>query len=408
MEKPFLTIDDVDVKGKRVLLRVDMNSPLENGKIASTKRIERYLPTIKELVDNGAKVVVIAHQGRPGRPDFISLQQHAKALSKLSGLDITFVDDIIGSNAIKKINEMKDGDVLVLENVRFLAEETLKKSEEEHAQSLLVRRLAPLFDIFVSDAYYVAHRSHASVVGFSYALPSIAGRVMEEEAIAIDNIVENPERPSVLILGGVKAEDSIRAMENMLLMEKADYVLTCGVIAVLFLAADGCDVGLINIDSMRKLEVYGLLPRAKALIKRYPEKIKIPIDVAVHKEGKRVEVSVSKPINHLIMDIGKETIREYSETIKQAKTVCYNGPAGVFENPDFGDGTIAILKAMKENRGFTLLGGGHTVSAMEKLGFNRDDFSYVSLAGGAMMMRLAGEELPGVKALKIAKEHMFR
>lgn len=401
------TLDDFDFNGKTVLVRVDINSPCEQGKVTSDKRIMAHWPTLKELSEKGAKVVVLAHQGRPGKPDFISLEEHVKILEKNTGEKMKFVEDVMGAHAREKIQSLKPGDILFLDNVRFMAEETLKKDAPGHAQSNLVRRLAPLFDVFVNDGFSVAHRSHASVVGFTHVLPSAAGRLMEREMTSAEKVLENPERPSILILGGIKAEDSIKVMENTLDMGSVDKVLTCGLIGELFMAAKGIDIGEPNMDTLRKLEAYDYIDRATDLLRRQSDKIEIPVDVAVTKQGKRINVKPNGELEDMIKDIGEETIKRYVEIIKNARTICMNGPAGVYENPIFAKGTIEIFKAIKEATeagAFSLLGGGHTSSAVGELGFSVDDFSYVSLAGGALITQLSGEELPGVEALRSAPD----
>lgn len=403
--KKMKTLDDFDFNGKTVLVRIDINSPCEQGKVTSDKRIMAHWPTLKELSEKGAKVVVLAHQGRPGKPDFISLDEHVRILEKNTGKKLKFVEDVMGVHAREQIKAMKPGDILFLDNVRFMAEETLKKDAPGHAQSNLVRRLAPLFDIFVNDGFSVAHRSHASVVGFTHVLPSAAGRLMEREVTAAEKVLEDPRRPSILVLGGIKAEDSIKVMENTLDKGSVDKVLTCGLIGELFMAAKGVDIGEPNMDTLRKLEAYDYIDRAADLLKRYPDKVEVPVDVAVTKQGKRVNVKPNGELEDMIKDIGDETIERYVEIIRNAKTICMNGPAGVYENPIFAKGTIEIFKAIKEATkagAFSLLGGGHTSAAIEELGFSRDDFSYVSLAGGALITQLSGEELPGVEALKSA------
>jgi phosphoglycerate kinase len=287
-----------------------------------------------------------------------------------------------------------------LENVRFLAEETFKAEPAAHAQSNLVKRLAPLVDVFVSDGFAVSHRSHASVVGFAHVLPTVAGRLMEKEVVSVEKFLASSKKPHVLVLGGVKVEDSIRVMENMLSQGKVDKILTAGLVGELFLLAKGVEIGEPNMDMLRKTGGYDYVGRAKLLLKRHSDKIEYPVDVAVTHRGKRKVIPVGEPINDMIKDIGDETLKKYVKTIKQAKTIFMNGPVGVFENPVFAKGTRSVFQAIKDCGCFSLLGGGHTSSAVEELGFKLNDFSYVSLAGGAMITWLSGEELPGVEAIK--------
>lgn len=393
------TLDDVDVKGKTVLVRADINAPCEKGHVTSDKRIMACWPTLKELREKGAKTVVLGHQGRAGKADFISMIEHMHVMEKGTGEKFTFIEDVMGSYAREQIKKMKDGDIIFLDNVRFMAEEKLKLDSAGHAQSNMVQRLAPLADLFVGDHFSVSHRSHASVVGFAHVLPSVAGRLMEKEYVATSTVLDEPERPCIFILGGVKPEDSIRVMENSLKRKKVDSVLTCGLIGELFMVAKGDDIGSPNMDTLRKSGVYDYFERAKHMLERYNDHIEVPVDVAVTKEAKRVDVKPNGELNDMIKDIGDETIKRYCNIIRDAKTICMNGPAGVYENPVFAKGTNKIFECIKQNKNFSLLGGGHTSSAVATLGYKPEDFSYLSLAGGALISRLGGEELPGVEAL---------
>lgn len=394
------TLDDGEFKGKTVIVRVDINSPCEVGVLTSDKRILAHWDTLFELSESGARTVVLGHQGRPGKHDFISLWEHVKILEEKTGKHIEFVEDIMGSAAREKIKKMNDGDILFLDNVRFLAEERLERDPAGHAQSNLVKRLAPLADAFVGDCFSVSHRSHASVVGFTYVLPSYAGRLMEREVKATEKVLEKPEQPCVLVFGGVKADDSIRVMENVLRNGGVNKALTCGLVGELFMVAGGIDIGDPNMDTLKKTGVYDFLGRAQSLLKRYPEKIAFPSDVAVTVSGERINVKAGETIVDMIKDIGDETIKEYSKILRKAKTICMNGPAGVYENPVFAKGTKEIFSAVKDAKGFSLLGGGHTSSAISTLDFKFEDFSYVSLAGGALITQLSGDILPGVEAIK--------
>ena len=403
----FLTLDDVDVKGKTVLVRVDFNSPVdpETKKLLDDTRIRAHgETTIKELSEKGAKIVILAHQGRPGDPDFIPLKQHAERLSEILGKPVKYVDDLYREKAKQAVRELKNGEILVLENTRTYPEERKSKTPEEHAKSEFIREISSLADLFVNDAFSAAHRSHASVVGFTAVLPSVAGRIMERELKALSRVLESPEKPCVFILGGAKADDSLRISQYVLKNEIADYVLTGGITGHLFLVAKGVDLGKPNMELLEKQKVLDLLPGIRDLMAEYPGKIKVPIDVAVEAEGKRKELSVKElPTEYPILDIGSETIKEYSRIIKDAKSIVVSGPPGVYEREEFIKGTREILEAVANSKAFSLVGGGHTVAAVQELGLS-DKMSYISTAGGALIEFLMGSKLPAVVALEAASK----
>jgi len=401
----FLTINDFDFKNKVTLLRVDFNSPIDpqTKKVLDDTRIQAHAETtIKELVQKGAKVVVLAHQGRPGDPDFTPLKQHAEILSKILKKPVKYVDDVFGEKAQKAIKQLKSGEVLVLENVRTFKDEQNKGSPEDHAKSEFVKKLAPLADVFVNDAFAAAHRAHISIVGFTAVLPSVAGRIMERELKALKKVLEAPEKPCVFIMGGAKGDDSLDISRYVLKNRIADYVLTGGVIGHIFLVAKGVNLGKPNMEFLEKKELMGLVPGIKELMKEYPKAIMVPIDVAMDVEKKRKEIAVSKlPTNNAICDIGTETIKKYGEVLRKAKSIVISGPMGVFENKEFMLGTRRTFEAIAASKAFSLVGGGHTVAAVEELGL-ADKMSYVSTAGGALIEFLMGKQLPGVVALEKA------
>ncbi|MDH5483127.1 MAG: phosphoglycerate kinase [Candidatus Bathyarchaeota archaeon] len=399
----FLTLDDVKVKDKVTLVRVDFNSPIDpkTKKVLDDTRIRAHgETTIKELAQKGAKVVVLAHQGRQGDPDFTPLKQHAEILSKVLGMPVKYVDDVFNQKAQKAIRELKSGEVLVLENVRTFAAETNKGTPEGHAKTEMVSQLTPLANLFVNDAFAAAHRAHISIVGFTTKLPSAAGRIMEKELKSLTRVIENPEKPCIYILGGAKADDSLGISEYVLDNGIADYVLTGGVVGHVFLAAKDFDLGKPNMDFLQQKELLNLLPGIKELMSKHPEKIKVPEDIAVEVDKRRKEISVSKlPTNYLIFDVGAETVRNYSEIIQKAKSIVISGPMGVFENSEFVYGTKRIFEEVTNSKAFSLAGGGHTIAALEELGLTKK-ISYVSTAGGALIEFLMGGKLPGVVALK--------
>jgi len=401
----FLTLDDFDVKDKTVLVRVDFNSPVdpETKKVLSDTRIRAHgETTIKELAEKGAKVVILAHQGRPGEPDFISLEQHAQILGRILGKSVKFVDDVYGEKAQKAIKELKSGEILVLDNVRKFPGETKKASPEEHSKSELVMNLAPLADLFVNDAFAAAHRAHASIVGFTVLLPSAAGRIMERELKALSRVLENPEKPCVFILGGAKADDSLQISKYVLDNNIADYVLTGGITGHLFLAAKGYNLGKPNMELLEKKELMGLIPGIKELMEKYPGKIETPVDLAIEVDGKRKEIAVEElPTEYPIYDIGTKTIERYSQIISTAKSIVFSGPPGVYEKEEFVKGTRGLFEAIANSSAFSLVGGGHSVAAVHELGL-ADKMGYISTAGGALIEFLMGKELPGVAALEKA------
>jgi len=403
----YLTLDDVDVKDKVVLVRVDFNSPVDpqTKKVLEDVRIKAHgESTIKELSEKGAKVVILAHQGRKGDPDFIPLKQHAELLSKILNKPVQYVDDVYGEKAQKAIKSLKSGEILVLENVRTFAGETKEGTAADHAKTELVQNLAPLADLFVNDAFAAAHRAHASIIGFTAKLPSVAGRIMERELKSLSRILEKPEKPCLFILGGAKADDSLEISKYVLNNNIADYVLTGGVVSQVFLVAKGYNLGKKNMEFLEKKELMPLVPGIKELMEKYPEKIVNPDDVAIEVDGKRKEISVKElPTEYPIFDIGSKTIKNYSKLIKNAKSIVFSGPLGVYENKEFAVGTKKVFAEIAKSKAFSLAGGGHTISALEEFKLS-NKISYVSTAGGALIEFLMGKKLPGVAALEAAAQ----
>jgi len=403
----ILTLDDFKFEGKTVLVRVDFNSPVdpETKKILDDTRIRMHgETTIKELAEKGAKVVILAHQGRKGSPDFIPLKQHAEILGRVLGKPVKYVPDVFGEQAQKAIKELKNGEILVLDNVRTYPDETKKAAPEEHAKTEFVRTLAPLADIFVNDAFAAAHRAHVSMVGFTAVLPSCAGRIMERELNALSKVLEAPEKPCVYILGGAKADDSLQISKYVLENKIADHVLTGGITGHLFLVARDVNLGKPNMELLEEEELMGLVPGIKDLMQAYPGKIETPADVAVEVNGKRREIPVDKlPTEYPIYDIGTETIEKYCEIVRKAKSIVISGPPGVFEKEEFAKGTRELFGAAASSEAFSLVGGGHTVAAVKKFGL-AEKVSYISTAGGALIEFLMGKKLPAVVALQRAAE----
>ncbi len=401
----FRTLSDVNVKEKTVIVRVDFNSPLdpESLKILDDTRIKAHgETTIKELVEKGAKVVILSHQGRPGDFDFIPLKQHAEILEKVLGKTVRYVNDLYGEQAKTAIKDLKPGEVVVLKNTRTFSDEQKSKNPEEHAKSEFIKVLASLADIFVNDAFSAAHRAHASVVGFSKVLPTVAGRIMEHELMALSQVLESPKKPCVFILGGAKADDSLEISKYVLNNNIADYVLTGGITGQLFMLASGVNLGKPNVELIEKQGVLGLVSGIKELLVSYKSKVKVPIDVAVEENGKRKELPLSLlPTEYQIFDIGTQTINQYCQIIRNSKTIVISGPLGVYEKKEFIKGTKEILEAVASSKGFSLVGGGHTIAAIQELGLT-DKMSYISTAGGALIEFLMGKTLPGVVSLEEA------
>jgi len=401
----FLTLDDIKVKDKVVLVRVDFNSPVDprTKKVIEDTRIRAHGEiTIRELQDKGARTVILAHQGRIGNSDFIPLRQHAKILAKILNKPVKYVEDLYGERAKTAIRNLRTGEILLLENVRKFPSETKDGTPEEQAKTELVRNLAPLADLFVNDAFAAAHRAHVSIVGFTAVLPSVAGRIMEKELKSLSKVLENPEKPCIFVLGGAKADDSLEISKYVLDKGIADHVLTGGVVGQTFLAAKGYDLGKSNMEFLEKEDLMKFLPGIRDLIHSYESSIGTPVDVALDLNGKRSEISVKElPSEYSIFDIGVKTSDCYSNFIRKAKSIVMSGPMGKYENERFRYGTKTVLEEIAHSRAFSVAGGGHTIAALELFGLT-NRVSYISTAGGALIEFLMGKKLPGVVALEKA------
>ena len=395
-----LTVDDIDVKGKRVLCRCDFNVPLKNGVITDENRLVAALPTIKKLIADGGKVILCSHLGKvkteEDKPSK-TLAPVAKRLSELLGQEVKFAADpeVVGANARAAVAEMKDGDVILLENTRYRAEET--KNSDAFSQDL-----ASLADVFVNDAFGTAHRAHCSNVGVTKYIngPHVVGYLMQKEIQFLGQAVENPVRPFVAILGGAKVADKLNVISNLL--EKCDTLIIGGGMAFTFTKAQGYEIGSSLCDETKldyckemiaKAEQLGkklLLPVDAVITDHFPDPIDGPIDTEV--------VDIDKiPAGKMGMDIGPKTAELYAEAVKSAKTVVWNGPMGVFENPTLAAGTKAVAKALADTDATTIIGGGDSAAAVNQLGYG-DKMSHISTGGGASLEFLEGKELPGVAA----------
>ena len=392
------SVDDINVKGKRVLVRCDFNVPLKEGKITDENRLVAALPTIKKLIADGGKVILCSHLGKPkGEPKpELSLAPVAVRLSELLGQEVKFAADpeVVGPNAKAAVEAMKDGEVVLLENTRYRAEET--KNGEAFSKDL-----ASLCDVYVDDAFGTAHRAHCSNVGVSqYVDTAVVGYLMQKEIDFLGNAVDNPVRPFVAILGGAKVADKLNVISNLL--EKCDTLIIGGGMAFTFLKAQGKEIGKSLVDDTKldycremvekaaKLGKKLLLPVDAAVAASFPDPIDAPIEVQ--------NVSVDAiPADTMGLDIGPETAKLYADTVKSAKTVVWNGPMGVFENPTLAQGTIAVAKALADTEATTIIGGGDSAAAVNQLGFG-DKMTHISTGGGASLEFLEGKELPGVAA----------
>lgn len=392
------TVDDINVKGQRVLVRCDFNVPLKDGKITDENRLVAALPTIKKLVADGGKVILCSHLGKPkGEPKpELSLAPVAVRLSELLGQPVTFAadDNVVGENAKAAVANMKDGDIVLLQNTRYRAEET--KNGDEFS-----KELGSLADVFVNDAFGTAHRAHCSTVGVTkYVDTCVVGYLIEKEIKYLGAAVENPERPFVCILGGAKVADKLNVIQNLL--NKADTLIIGGGMAFTFLKAKGYETGSSLVDDtkldyckdmIKQAEEKGvklLLPVDNVVIKEFPNPIDAEVDA-------KVINSDNLPADSMGVDIGPRTAELYAKEVSNAKTVVWNGPMGVFENPTLAKGTLAVAKAMAETDATTVIGGGDSAAAVNQLGFG-DKMTHISTGGGASLEFLEGKELPGIAA----------
>jgi phosphoglycerate kinase len=386
------TIRDVDVKGKRVLMRVDFNVPMQDGAITDDKRIRAALPTIQHVIKEGGKVILMSHLGRPkGKPDdAFRLDPVAQRLSELLGQPVQKVDDCIGPEVEKAVAGLEPGDVLLLENVRFYAAET--ENDPEFAKAL-----AALGDIFVNDAFGTAHRAHASTTGVADYLPAVSGFLMEKELQFLGGAVEDPKRPFVAILGGAKVKDKIAVIESLL--NKVDTLIIGGGMAYTFLKAQGYEVGRSLLDEERLEFCRTIMAQAK----EKGVELLLPVDVVVAKEfaadAEHKVVAIDQiPADWEGLDIGPETAKRFAEAVKGAGTVVWNGPMGVFEFEAFAKGTLSVAQALADSSAVTVIGGGDSAAAVEQMGL-ADKMTHVSTGGGASLEFLEGKVLPGVAAL---------
>ena len=405
------TLDEYNVQGKTVLCRVDMNQPVDRAtdSLKSIARITACAPTVKELSDKGAKVVLLAHQGSDIEyKNFYCTRPHAKVLSGLLGHEVKWIEDVCGPTARAAIQAMKDGEIILLDNVRFCSEEQtlfelkLQLTHEQQARTQVVEKLAPLADLYVCDAFAAAHRDQPTLCGFEQVLPSAMGRLFEREYCVVSELMEAPAHPCTFVLGGSKISDAFMMMETVLGSGAADTILTGGLVGQILLASQGVEIGSGTLGFIEKSGYAEFIEKAKSFYSRYADKIVLPTDLAQVVDGKRVEARVGAiPADFDAMDIGSETAEKYRQIILSSKTVFANGPVGVFEKTESELGTKALFTAMAETEGYTVVGGGDSVTAAAKYGVT-DKLGYICTGGGALIRFLTGEELPVVKALRHA------
>jgi phosphoglycerate kinase len=403
------TMDEVNVCGKTVLCRIDINQPVDKrtGSLKSITRIEAVAPTIRELADQGARIVLLAHQGSDIEyQNFYTTEPHAKILSEQVGKEVRFIPDVCGPAAIEAIRVLENGEILLLDNVRFLSEEqtlfekSLKLTHAQMAETLLVRKLAPLADLYLCDAFAAAHRDQPSLCGFEQVLPSFMGRLFEKEYVVLSELMAAPKRPCTFVLGGAKIADAFLMMESVLKAGAADHILTGGVVANILLTAGGTQIGE---GSRRWIETSGyagFYEPARKLLDQYRERIVLPTDLAWLENGSRKEAAVTNIApDAACADIGRETAERYQEYIRDAATVFVNGPMGIFEEEETEIGTGMVWEALGDTGAFTVVGGGDSITATTKYK-KTEQISYICTGGGALIRFLSGEELPVVKALR--------
>ena len=404
-------IDDFDYRAKRVLLRVDINSPIDPDTklIVNDNRLQKSLPTIRKLLDKGAMLAIIAHQGDTlDYQNLIPLEEHAKKLSAYLGTEIGYIDDVAGPAAQERVKSLQPGEAVLLGNLRYLSEEistfenAVKLKPDEMLETYLVRGLAPIIDYYVNDAFAAAHRNAPSMVAFQEIKPSAAGDLLFDEVSALTKVMASPEHPSVFVLGGAKISDAFGMMKQVLASGTADKILTCGIIGEIMLLAKNFRLGKTKEQflSDRGLDVF--IADAEACLLEFGDRVEYPLDLAFAVDGIRHEVLIEDlPVEQMFMDIGAKTIEKYEQVINDAKTLFVNGPAGVYEDATFEAGTKAIWNAIAGAAGYSVIGGGDTVTAAAKF-VNLDKIDYVCTAGGAMVRYLSGKKLPLIEAMEKA------
>ncbi len=412
MEKMMVTsLRDCAIAGQRVLLRLDINSPIDplTHRIVNDNRLVKSLPTLRWLQQGGARTAIIAHQGDTlDYQNLIPLAEHAERLSTLLGSAVRYIDDVCGPAAVAAVRALQPGDVILLGNLRYLGEELstfekdVKLQPDQMLQTWLVRSLAPLFDLYVNDAFSAAHRNAPSMTAFQQVLPSAAGFLFSEEYAALYAVLHQAQKPCVFILGGAKISDAFGMMARVLANGTADRILTTGLVGQVFLLADQVDLGDLTRQFLRERDLLPFVDAARDLLQTYPEVIDRPVDLAYDQDGRRCETELAAlPAKQLYLDIGARTIRQYQAIIAQAGTIFANGPAGVYEKPQFAIGTRQVWQAVADSTAYSVIGGGDTVSSASRM-IDLKQISCVCTAGGAMIRFMSGKKLPLVEAMEMA------
>lgn len=411
MDDKIKSMDQFNYENKTVLLRLDINSPInqKSKKIVNDNRIKKSIPTLKYLLDRNAKVAIIAHQGDTlDYHNLVPLEEHSQRLSKYLAKKVSYIDDVCGPAACDAVKNLKNGEAIILGNLRYLIEENssfenvVNLQPKDMLNTYLIRSLAPLVDYYINDAFAAAHRNAPSMVAFQKILPSAGGFLLKKEVNELSKIMRAPERPNVFILGGLKISDAFGMMKEVLENGAADNILTCGVTGNIMLMAKGYDLGEKNTKFIKERGLYDFIEPAKEYLKDYGHKIITPIDLAFEKDGAREEIFVEDlPVNEIFTDIGTKSIELYKEKIASAGTIFFNGPVGVYENKLFEKGTKEIWNAVAMAKGYSVIGGGDTVSAAQEF-IDIDKINYVCTAGGAMVRFLSGIKMPLIEAMEKA------
>lgn len=402
----------LNVNDKRVLLRLDINSPVDpvTRRVTGTNRIRKSIPTLRYLLEGGARTAIIAHQGDTlDYHNLTPMDDHTGILSELLGTPVVYIDDVCGPAAQQAIKALKPGQIILLGNLRYLGEELstfekdVKLSPEDMANTWLVHNLAPLFDLYVNDAFSAAHRNSPSMVAFEYILPTAAGFLFFDEYSALSAVLNSKRKPCVFVLGGAKISDAFDILETVLQNGTADRILIAGVTGQVMLVAAGINLGEATHQFLKERDLLVFVEKAKKCITAYPNKIEMPVDLAYELEGKRIETDlIHLPQNVLYSDIGIKTIAKYSGIIETAGTIFANGPSGVYENPLFEAGTRGLWQAIAKSPAYSVMGGGDTVNSVDRY-IRREDISYLCTAGGAMVRFMSGRKLPLIEAMENAK-----
>ena len=425
MEGPRLKIRPMsafEVRGKTVIFRPDINSPIDpqTKRIVNTNRIEKTMPTLNWLLEQGAKVALIAHQGDTlDYQNLIPLAEHAEKLAGLSGKKVAYIDDVCGPAALAAVRALREGEAVILGNLRYLSEEistfesAVKLKASEMLDTWLVRSLGPLGQLYVNDAFAAAHRNAPSMVAFQEILPTAGGIQLMEEYTALKSVMDNPKRPCVFVLGGAKISDAFDMMRKVLEDGAADQILTAGVTGLVMLIARGVDLGATTLGFLRDRGLDQFIPEAKSLLESWGAKYLLPLDLAYDEAGRRAEVGVPATgggacaVDRAFPDIGARTIARFRESIAGAASIFVNGPAGMYEDGRWEEGTKALWRAIQDAKGYTVIGGGDTISAASKF-TDLSKFDYVCTGGGAMVRFLAGKRLPLIEAMEKAFDRDLR